>query len=160
MLVFRSCLLVLSALLFTATGCGSNGQYQLSWSFTGAAFQPGDCGAFGVSAISIAGTNENGGTDNPIAPCAPGTFTRKLSAGTWTLVLTALDASGQVKAPAPSDRLRGQTTVPVEDDHLADAGTVTLPPLPQCDDGVDNDHDGRVDLDDADCLGNPENPIE
>jgi len=28
---------------------------------------------------------------------------------------------------------------------------VMLPPLPQCSDGVDNDLDGRVDLDDPDC---------
>jgi len=37
---------------------------------------------------------------------------------------------------------------------------VTLIPQPQCRDGVDNDLDGRVDLDDPDCAGNPDLPTE
>jgi hypothetical protein len=31
----------------------------------------------------------------------------------------------------------------------------TFPTLPACMDGVDNDGDGRVDLDDPDCANNP-----
>jgi len=33
--------------------------------------------------------------------------------------------------------------------------SVTLTPLPTCADGVDNDGNGRVDLDDPVCMGNP-----
>jgi hypothetical protein len=32
---------------------------------------------------------------------------------------------------------------------------VTFVPQPECSDGVDNDHDGRVDLDDPACAGDP-----
>jgi hypothetical protein len=45
-----------------------------------------------------------------------------------------------------------QTPVVVVDDQLTTVPPITLPPLPQCRDGVDNDGDGRVDLDDAQCA--------
>ena len=98
-----------------------------------------------------------------VVSCGPGTFTGKLSQGTWTLALTSLDAEGNEKEPAASGLLRGavQTPFDVKDGELTVvADRVVLQPLPECRDGVDNDHDGRVDLDDPDCAGNPEGTAE
>jgi hypothetical protein len=156
---------IVLAWLWLASGCGSDGSYTVTWAFFMSAdspsvpvFAPGDCGKVGVTAIAITATN-GGSQDRPVVACAPGGSTRSLTPGTWTLVLTALDAEGHLKDPPDSGVLpaasndtqpvmvsvtEGQTTI-VE-------GRVYLQPLPQCRDGVDNDHDGRVDLDDPDCA--------
>ncbi len=143
-------------------GCSNNGSYTLSWQFA-AEFKSGDCGRVGVSAIGIAATRSDGAQDARAVPCALGFYDGSLDQGSWTLALVALDASGTPKEPPGSGLLRGQTASPVEihsGDHAAPIPPVTLPPLPQCRDGVDNDLDGRVDLDDLDCAGNPEGAAE
>jgi hypothetical protein len=143
-------------------GCSNDGSYQVSWKFTNA-FMSGACGKAGVSGISIAATEAGGGQSSQAVVCGPGTFTGKLSKGTWSLALTALDAEGNVMEPAPSPLLRGAVPAPIDvtDGELTVvADRVVLPPLPECRDGVDNDHDGRVDLDDLDCAGNPEGAAE
>jgi hypothetical protein len=142
-------------LLLGQGGCASEGSYEVRWSFGDpalAAFQAGDCGAHGVSAIAIAGRRDDGTVDNPVASCGPGSFTRKLATGTWTLALTAVDAAGQAKTP-DQNYLRGGITIVVPEDQVGgtDQGPVVLLPLPACQDGVDNDCDGRVDLDDLGC---------
>ena len=144
------------ALLLGQLGCASEGSYQVRWAFTDPAvvgFQPGDCGKHGVSAIAIAGTRDDGKLDNPEAACAPGVFTHRLPTGTWTLALAALDATGH-PSTAATDYLHGTITLTVAEDQLAgsDQEPVVLPPLPACQDGVDNDCDGRVDLDDPGCA--------
>jgi hypothetical protein len=88
-------------------------------------------------------------------PCGPGFFDGNLDQGSWTLTLVALDATGQVKDPDPNTMfLNGQLASPVEihTGEMAPAlPRLTLTPLPQCRDGVDNDRDGLVDLDDSGC---------
>ena len=128
-----------------------------------APFQTGDCGLAGVSGIGIAATRSDAAQSTTAVPCALGFYDGSLDEGSWTLALVALDASGQPKEPPGSGLLRGQTASPVEihtGEQAAPIPPIVLPPLPQCRDGVDNDLDGRVDLDDPDCAGNPDGPAE
>ncbi|HET6148949.1 MAG TPA: hypothetical protein VFH68_15535 [Polyangia bacterium] len=139
-----------------AAGCASEGSYQVRWSFGDPGllnFTAEHCGQHGVSAIAMAGRRDDGKVDNPVAACAPGVFAHQLPTGVWTLELTALDATGHSKTDDP-DYLRGSITITVAEDQLAgtDQGPVVLLPLPACRDGVDNDCDGRVDLDDPGCA--------
>ena len=169
--------MVALACLWLASGCGNDGSYEVKWTFFASVspsdgtsvvkpFTPGDCGKTGVSGIMITGTKADGSQDRPVVPCAPGTYTRSLGAGTWTLELTALDAGGHIKEPAASGLLRGPPDgaplmVVVTDGQVTSVqAPVLLPPLPACRDGVDNDRDGRVDLDDPDCAGDPNGPHE
>jgi hypothetical protein len=162
MRAFRPIPLLLGPLFALSVGCSNSGSYRVSWAFNAdGMFVVGSCGASGVSAISIAGTTPDGSTDDAIAPCAPGSFTRSLAPGTWTLNLIALDATGHVKEPAETGLLRGVATVSVVEDQLTVVDpVVVLTSLPQCRDGVDNDRDGRVDLDDPDCAGEREKMLE
>jgi hypothetical protein len=149
-----------------AGGCSNNGSYRVEWQFRNPPlqFQTGDCGLAGVSGIGIAATRSDGAQSAIAVPCALGFYDGSLDQGSWTtLALVALDASGQVKEPPDSGRLRGQTTSPVEihaGEKAAPIPPILLPPLPQCRDGVDNDLDGRVDLDDPDCAGYREGAAE
>jgi hypothetical protein len=158
------CLLVASAVL---GGCNNNGSYEVRWQFADS-FVAGDCGRVGVQGIAITATKSGGSQAAVSVPCALGFYDGSLEEGTWTLALVALDASGQVKEQRPgSTLLSSQAAGPVEiraGEHAAAIPPVTLMPLPQCRDGVDNDLDGRVDLDDADCNNadgpNPDGPTE
>lgn len=164
--VFRWAFGLLGGILLAA-GCSNSGSYTLKWQFVDDGFKSGDCGRVGVSGIGIAATRPSDGSQSSIAvPCALGFYDGSLDAGSWTLALVALDASGQPKVPLANEPqnqtpyLRGQTDInsPVEihaGEQAAPIPAVLLPPLPQCQDGVDNDLDGRVDLDDSDCV-NPD----
>ncbi len=153
-----------------AGGCSNSGSYTLKWQFATAGFMPGDCGRVGVSGIGIAATRSDGSQSSIAVPCGLGFYGGSLDAGSWTLALVALDATGNPKEPLSTgtNLLRGQTASPVEihtGEQAASIPAVLLPPLPQCRDGVDNDLDGRVDLDDPDCLNpdgtpNPTGPAE
>jgi hypothetical protein len=149
------CLLAASTL---AGGCSKTGSYRVDWQFADTAlptkgpFQSGDCGRVGVGAIRI--TASSGGSDDVRAvPCGTGFYEGTLDPGSWTLTLVALDGAGQIKEQEPgTGNLTGTGLVEVQTGEMAPAiPPVFLPPLPQCRDGVDNDRDGRVDLDDADC---------
>jgi hypothetical protein len=166
-----------------AGGCSNSGSYTLKWQFNEKvasdptdSFKPGDCGRVGVSGIGIAATRSDGKQSSIAVPCGLGFYDGSLDAGSWTLALVALDASGQPKVPIANEPpnepplLRGQTAdnSPVEihaGEQAAPIPSVFLPPLQQCQDGVDNDLDGRVDLDDPDCVNpdgtpNPTGPAE
>ncbi len=152
-------LLAASAL---GAGCSKSGSYRVDWQFADN-FQSGDCGRVGVGGIRI--TASSGSSfDVRAVPCAPGFYEGSLDPGSWALTLVALDAEGQVKdSRVGTTYLVGQGASPVEihtGEMAAAIPAVTLPPLPQCRDGVDNDLDGRVDLDDGDCAGNPDGPTE
>ena len=46
--------------------------------------------------------------------------------------------------------------VVIAEDAVTDVlPVVVLEARPQCDDGVDNDRDGRLDIDDPECAGDP-----
>ena len=144
-----------------AAGCDNTGSYRLYWEFA-PAFASGDCGRVGVSGIQITATKP-GSVSARVVPCALGFYDGRLDQGTWTLALVATDAAGQVKDPSMGF-LSGATALDAVEIHAGEQAApippVFLQPLPQCRDGVDNDLDGRVDLDDADCLGNADGPTE
>ena len=143
-------------------GCSKSGSYRVDWQFADN-FQSGDCGRVGVGGVRITASS-GGSLDVRAVPCGPGFYEGSLDPGSWTLTLVALDAAGQVKDPdAGTTYLNGQVASPVEihtGEMAAATPPVFLPPLPQCRDGVDNDRDGRVDLDDADCANNRDGPTE
>ena len=164
------CLLGAGASAMTG-GCNNNGSYRINWEFTPplehgtSSFQPGDCGRVGVQGIAITATKSDNSQSLVSVPCGLGFYDGSLPEGSWTLGLVALDANGQDKEPGDTGLLRGHTDMasPVEiqaGKHAAPIPVVTLTPQPQCRDGVDNDLDGRVDLDDPDCAGNPDLPTE
>lgn len=147
-------------------GCSNSGSYTLSWRFVAdqVDFKSGDCGRVGVSGIGITGTRSDGSQSAIAVPCGLGFYDGSLDQGSWTLELVALDASGLPKVPPPTTVLRGQTAGLSVEIHAGDQAApippVFLMPLAQCSDGVDNDSDGRVDLDDPGCAGDPQGNAE
>lgn len=143
------------------TGCDNTGSYRLQWEFAptlasgDSSFASGDCGRVGVSGIQITAT-KSGSQAQRVVPCALGFYDGHLDQGTWTLALVATDTAGQVKDPTMAF-LSGTTAMDAVEIHTGEQAApippVMLSPLPQCQDGVDNDMDGRVDLDDPDCAG-------
>jgi hypothetical protein len=171
----RSAALLLSGLAALAlSGCHQNGSLQVSWVFDDGASAPQNaadgCGQHGVDSILISSFDTGSDSDQVQALCAPGMVTRPVPAGTWTVVVQALDPQGVLiqaqtdagVAPqtdagmAPGFRLsQTQAGLVVTDDGPPVPFVVTFAPLPACMDGVDNDGDGRVDLDDPDCANDP-----
>jgi len=153
-------------------GCNNNGSYRVFWQFaipsspSTSSFQPGDCARVGVAGIAITATKSGNSQAAISVPCGLGFYDGSLGEGSWTLGLVALNATGQpqtanVSTDSSMPVIVGPpsgTTDPVEihaGQHVVATPSVFLMPLPPCADGVDNDLDGRVDLDDPDCAGNP-----
>jgi hypothetical protein len=118
------------------------------------------CAAHGVFGIDVGGVSTGGDTDQAITLCTPGLLVRGVPPGTWTLTVRGLDASGSFKTPADSLVLNTTVTGVVVNNGATTDVTVVLTPQPACSDGIDNDHDGRVDLDDPDCGGDPNHNAE
>jgi hypothetical protein len=119
------------------------------------------CPAHGVFGIFVAGSDTGGDTDQVITPCTPGVLVRGVPPGTWALTVRGLDATGSFKAPADTLILNATVTgIVVSDGGAAAEVAVVLTPQPACSDGIDNDNDGRVDLDDPDCGGDPNRNAE
>jgi hypothetical protein len=147
-----------AALLATA-GCSQSGSYRMSWVFVvdGTIESPATaCGLHGIDSILATGTD---GSDSQqvIALCVPGAFTGTAAPGTWTFSFQMLDAEvapvrpvsppGEPALPAVSADAPGTVSI----DGPTAEFSVKLTPLPECNDGIDNDGDGRVDLADPDC---------
>jgi hypothetical protein len=154
---------------FLVAGCADHGSYRVSWSFTDKS-APAGCGAHGVDAIRVTGASTQGDGEDVVTLCAIGSFTHSVPIGNWTFTIHQLDAHGRpIDVPQLDDQ--GQpvldangypTLVPdptatatVATDALVDLdpAMVALTPRPECSDGVDNDCDGRIDLDDPQCAG-------
>jgi hypothetical protein len=166
-------------------GCHSDGTYQLSWAFEGeGATSALTCARRGVFSIWVGGSSTDGDTEALEVACAPGVLTRSVHTGNWSFTVLGLDREGcyrgnklggagdggvadggpAASSPAPAGSchvtdkldLLAATAGPVD---IAKDGmtmlSVTLMPLPTCADGVDNNGDGRVDLDDPVCQGDP-----
>jgi hypothetical protein len=143
-------------------GCGPTGNYELSWNFfpradgTGEPQGAGDgCGLHGVDAIFIQGTSSGAGATR-IALCTattngspPGHVSGFVAPGDWTFSLQSMDVRGTLVG----DPVSTMTLTVSQGGPTAVFPTVTITPRPECSDGVDNDGDGLVDLDDPGCAG-------
>ena len=136
-------------------GCTHDGGFEVSWQFVDAAgviqSAADGCGAHGVDAILLTGSSTGADSTSVIGLCTPGVLVHGVPAGVWTFDLHTLDTRGRaihaIDAPdGTTDALeikQGETTMfPI----------VPITPLPECEDGIDNDRDGRVDGDDPDCV--------
>jgi len=159
----RSACLVIVVALSAAAGCTQNGDYQISWRFASVPEGSGDpqeaaaaCGAHGVDSILVKGVGPEDTSATEV--CAAGQMVRTAPVGNWHFQVYAVDVRGQLIQGADNP---DATT---EMREITDGGRtvfdmVLLVPRPACSDTVDNDLDGRVDLDDPDC-GNPEGTSE
>jgi hypothetical protein len=180
--MWRSSLRVLSlAGGVAAAGCADHGSYHVSWYFTGEdttvpGFKPA-CGAHGVDSIRVTGKNTGGDADTFVALCTAGELTQTVQVGSWTFQVhqvdvrggpiapPMLDANGQVvvddaRNPIPTPDPTATADVSKDVTVQLDPNPVELAVRPACSDGVDNDGDHRVDLDDPDCMGNSNTTTE
>lgn len=167
--------------LLAVAGCHHDGSIQVSWVFDdgvgGQQSAADGCGQHGVDSVLISSFDTGSDSDQVQALCAPGVVTRSVPAGTWTVTVQALNPQGALiqadAGPAPPADgganpptdggvnptgfllIQTQFGLVVTDDGPPVSVAVTFNPLPACMDGVDNDGDGRVDLDDPDCGLNP-----
>jgi hypothetical protein len=142
-----------------AGGCRQDGTLQVSWDFVGDEAPAGACGQHGVDSILILGTDTGGDGTRAVTLCTPGFRRVSVPEGTWTVAVSMLDFQGATISGAdPNVPSPGGTAVVT----LDAPGTVSvhLQPPPACSDGVDNDRDGRVDLDDPDCQNDPSGTAE
>ena len=144
-----------------AAGCTDHGSYQVGWKFVGTdSLQPSDCGAHGVDSVRVIGSNTAGDTENFAVLCTETIATHSVVVGTWTLAVHQVDVRG-----VPIDTVDPRTTsIDVVKDQLTPPtpylDILDLTPRPECGDGIDNDGDGRVDLDDPQCAGDPNGAME
>jgi hypothetical protein len=160
-----------SAILFAAlcVGCGSDGTYMASWKFftTPDATAEGDptqeatvaCGAHGVDAIQVSAVSSGGDHHQTTALCTRGVMSDGLGTGQWQFTFRQLDARGDV-IPLPEGMSDPQRSGEIKSSEPTDLGTVVFARRPACADGVDNDRDGRIDLNDPDCGDDPKRDSE
>ena len=131
------------------------------------------CGAHGVDAIRVTGASTQGDGEDVVALCAIGEFTHGVPIGNWSFTIHQLDVRGRaIDVPQLDDQgepvldANGYPTLVPDPTATAtvakdatvdlDPGMVVLTPRPECSDGIDNDCDGRVDLDDPRVRGRGE----
>jgi hypothetical protein len=162
--VVRFAGLALAVALLTAA-CGTDGGYTVSWQFFASAdaTAEGDltvepsaaCGPHGIDAILVTAVNADGAGHQTTGLCTAGTLIDGLATGQWQFRFQQIDFRGELIPPPDglSDPERSATIAegaPAMLDPI-----VTFAPRRACADGMDNDRDGRVDLDDPDCGGDP-----
>ncbi len=139
--------------------CRPGGSFQVSWHFAdqaqGALFTARDCGLHGVESFNVTASSDGGDSSGFRVLCGPGSESHEVPPGRWIVALEALDAGNHGPRPDEDPHvLRGSSAA---FDVVADAPPVAVSvvviPRDSCHDGVDNDGDGAVDLDDSDCRG-------
>ena len=135
-----------------AAGCTTEGSYRLAWMFANDEPAAAGCGAHGVDGVRITGGNSDGDSEDIVAVCSAGEIVRTRPVGRWNLVVHQVDVRGTaINVPDQSI-----ADVVIAEDAVTDVlPVVVLEARPQCDDGVDNDRDGRLDIDDPECAGDP-----
>ena len=143
------CLILVGGLL--AAGCTTEGSYRLAWTFADAPAAAG-CGAHGVDGVRITGGSSEGDGEDIVAVCSAGEIVRKRPVGRWNLVVHQLNVRGAM-INVPDQNF---PDVVITEDAVTDVlPVVMLEARPQCGDDVDNDRDGRVDIADPECEGDP-----
>jgi hypothetical protein len=137
--------------------CGESGEYRLTWTFAdqpvGAPFSARECGIHAVESFVVTAAQVDGSTDSFVAACGRGSVTRSVSPGTWTVSVLGVDAAQRGLGAMDDGKASRGSTEPFE---VSEGGEpvlvhVVVTPRPSCTDGIDNDGDGAVDRDDADC---------
>jgi len=153
----RSWFWMLCAAGALVAGCTDYGSYHVSWQFVGGEGARAGCGLHGVDSIRMVGTNTEGERDDFTALCAREELVHSVPVGTWTFSVHQVDVRG---GPADMFDDSGAPVAPMAVAVITDGATVPLDPeiieltpRPACQDRVDNDRDGRVDLDDSACAG-------
>lgn len=147
--------------VMASAGCSSQGTYVLNLKF-GTVEGPSEdvtpygCGFHGVAAWYLT----ESGNDAGVYPCGKSTITRSTKPGSYQIIVRALDTEGNDTSDLPyliAPLLPGAwPDVKVEEGKTNTvADPLYIEPLPQCADGVDNDCDGRVDLQDPACTRAP-----
>ena len=148
-----------------AAGCTDYGSYSLEWKFAPEEPANTSCGLYGVDSLRLTGMSTEGDGEDVTTLCAPGSFAHSVPVGTWTFTVQQLDVRGHPIRPKdaqdqPLPDPTATATVAADTDTPLDPPLIVLTPRPACDDGVDNDLDGRVDLDDPECGGSSSTPSE
>lgn len=148
----------------SAAGCTDHGSYKVSWTFVGGEGAESGCGHHGVDTIHVTGASTAGDGEDVVTLCAQHEFSHEVPAGDWTFTFHQQDVRGRPIMPTDA---QGQpipdptaTATVVKDTTLEPPLTVELAARPECSDGIDNDGDGRIDLDDDDCAGDPNTATE
>jgi hypothetical protein len=148
----------------SAAGCTDHGSYKVSWTFVGGEPAESGCGHHGVDTIHVTGASTAGDGEDIVTLCAQHDFSHEVPAGDWTFTFHQQDVRGRPIMPTDA---QGQpipdptaTATVVKDMTLEPPLTVELAARPECSDGIDNDGDGRIDLDDDDCAGDPNTATE
>jgi hypothetical protein len=140
----------------SAAGCTDYGSYQVSWTFVGGTAETvsADCGLHGFDSIRVIGMSSEGDHEDVSTLCPAGRLEHSVPVGTWTFAIHQLDVRGRpidLSVPMAAAVVSKDAAGPV----TLDSSPVEFTPRPVCADGIDNDDDGRVDLDDPECLADP-----
>lgn len=161
--MFRGWACALGLACLAVGGCKQEASLNVTWDFLGTTPASSGCGQHGVDSILLTGTDNNGGALRQVVLCTPGQTTASLDAGNWTVALAMLDYQGTPMEPSPdaygNPPPAPQGTAQVTNE-VPGAVLIHLTPVPACRDHVDNDGDGRVDLDDPDCQNDPDGVSE
>jgi hypothetical protein len=149
----------------SAVGCTDYGSYKVSWTFVGDGPEEVRCGQHGVDSLRVTGMSTEGDGEDVTTLCAPGSFAHSVPVGTWTFTVQQLDVRGTPIKPTDAQGYEvpdptATASVAADTERAVDPTPIMLTPRPACDDGVDNDLDGRVDLDDPECDGSSNTPSE
>jgi len=138
-------------------GCADHGSYTLPWVFMGGEVANIGCGLHGVDSIHVTGSNTAGDGETATALCTDGQLAHSIPVGTWTFTVHQVDVRGVEVDPVEPPMVT--IDVPKDGNATVDPA-VELTPRVECADGIDNDGDGRVDLDDPECAGDPSTALE
>jgi len=163
--MFRGSLCVLGlACLLAVAGCAQDGTVNVTWDFLGTEPAASGCGQHGVDSMLLTGVDSGGDGLRQVFLCTPGQASASVKPGNWSVALAMLNYQGTLMEPPATDAYGNptpDTTGMVQvSESVPGEVLIHLTPVPACRDGVDNDRDGRVDLDDPDCQNNPDGASE
>ncbi len=153
--MFGRSALLLVVLALAGAACSQDGTVDVSWDFQGTEPAASGCGQHGIDSVVISGAESGGDGLRVITLCTPGTHQVSVAPGTWTIQVSMLDFQAVAIAPADDTAPVPEETVVVTTGAPASVNVHLYPPS-SCSDGVDNDHDGRVDSADPDCANGSE----